>query len=152
MKFNMQTSTNIDTVNLFRKPWQRFRGWQLTGRQEPEDWGGLLRNCCLMSCLRFQVMMMLTNDCWYIYMLWDAHAWWHPYNEDWSTIDQAYNKYCVGSNVESVEVTEEAVKGMSAPTFYYAEVGWNLSLWWITPKSCFFFRSKVKKAQRVRRI
>jgi len=26
-----------------------------------------------------------------------------------------------GSNVESVEVTEEAVKGMSGPTFYYAE-------------------------------
>lgn len=28
----------------------------------------------------------------------------------------------LGSNVESVEVTEEAVKGMSGPTFYYAEV------------------------------
>ena len=27
-----------------------------------------------------------------------------------------------GSNVESVEVTKEAVTGMSAPTFYYAEV------------------------------
>merc|ERR1712058_87827 len=26
-----------------------------------------------------------------------------------------------GSNVESVEVTEEAVKGMSGPTFYYAQ-------------------------------
>merc|ERR1712079_562866 len=26
-----------------------------------------------------------------------------------------------GSNVESVEVTKEAVTGMSAPTFYYAE-------------------------------
>merc|ERR1712002_157949 len=26
-----------------------------------------------------------------------------------------------GSNVESVEVTEEAVKGMSAPTFYYSQ-------------------------------
>ena len=31
-----------------------------------------------------------------------------------------------GSNVESVEVTEEAVKGMSGPTFYYAEVSCNL--------------------------
>ena len=32
-----------------------------------------------------------------------------------------------GSNVESVEVTEEAVKGMSGPTFYYAEVSCNLT-------------------------
>ena len=38
------------------------------------------------------------------------------------TIDRAYNNF-LGSNVESVEVTEEAVKGMSGPTFYYAEVG-----------------------------
>ena len=27
-----------------------------------------------------------------------------------------------GSNVESVEVTKEAVMGMSGPTFYYAQV------------------------------
>ena len=35
---------------------------------------------------------------------------------------QLINVYSQGSNVESVEVTEEAVKGMSGPTFYYAEV------------------------------
>ena len=38
-------------------------------------------------------------------------------------IDQVYKtRNLAGSNVESVEVTEEAVKGMSGPTFYYAEV------------------------------
>ena len=59
-KFNIseEALAKTDTVNLFRKPWQRFRGWQLTGRQELEGWGGLLRNCCLMSCLRSQVMLM----------------------------------------------------------------------------------------------
>ena len=59
-KFNIseEALAKTDIVNLSRKPWQRFRGWQLTGRQELEGWGGLLRNCCLMSCLRSQVMLM----------------------------------------------------------------------------------------------
>ena len=41
---------------------------------------------------------------------------------------QLINVYSQGSNVESVEVTEEAVKGMSGPTFYYAEVNFLLLL------------------------
>ena len=40
--------------------------------------------------------------------------------------------WLIGSNVESVEVTEEAVKGMSGPTFYYAEVSSILVLWYLT--------------------
>ena len=59
--------------------------------------------------------------------------------------------------MESVEVTEEAVKGMSGPTFYYAEVGCKLSLNLLNFDILIcrslqnLFRSKVKKAQRVRR-
>ena len=41
---------------------------------------------------------------------------------------QLIDVYSQGSNVESVEVTEEAVKGMSGPTFYYAEVNFLLLL------------------------
>ena len=37
-KFNIseEALAKTDIVNLSRKPWQRFRGWQLTGRQELE--------------------------------------------------------------------------------------------------------------------
>ena len=46
-----------DKIDLFRKLWQRFQGWQSTEKRELVDWEGLLRNCSLMLCLRFQVNM-----------------------------------------------------------------------------------------------
>ena len=49
-----------------------------------------------MSCLKFQVIPKIFN-CF-------------------------FTKAFEGSNVESVEVTKEAVMGMSGPTFYYAQV------------------------------
>jgi len=39
-----------------------------------------------------------------------------------------------GSNVESVSVTEEAVKGMSEPTYYYAQVRINVLLVFLLSK------------------
>ena len=50
-----------------------------------------------MSCLKFQVRSLFKSPI-------------------------KHNSGPAGSNVESVEVTKEAVMGMSGPTFYYAQV------------------------------
>ena len=64
--------------------------------------------------------------------------------KDWNNANWPSLQYLEGSNVESVEVTEEAVKGMSGPTFYYAEVGWNLSFWWL--QNLVFFQEQSEES------
>ena len=68
--------------------------------------------------------------------------------------DMSLMFFLQGSNVESVEVTEEAVKGMSGPTFYYAEVGCNptppalQNLWYELFKILYFSGAKWRKLRK----
>ena len=57
-----------------------------------------------------------------------------------------------GSNVESVEVTKDAVLGMSAPTFYYAQVWILVKLVSKTDILNLFFRTKTQWKRNQKRI
>ena len=64
----------------------------------------------------------------------------------------AYFFLASGSNVESVEVTKDAVLGMSAPTFYYAQVWILVKLVSKTDILDLFLRTKTQWKRNQKRI